>query len=152
MKALFLLPKAQNIIKLVFFLFLISFVFVNPAFAENILIVANSSVPESSLTPMDIRNIFLGQKKTWSDNSKIGFFVLPGEYDLHKSFLRKYVNKSPTQFKNYWRQMLFSGKGREPRSFKTEKELINFVINNSGSIGYVSSSANTDSVKVISIK
>ena len=48
--------------------------------------------------------------------------------------------------------MLFTGKGKEPKRFKTGEELINYVKNNAGYIGYVSSSVNTDGINVIPIK
>ena len=59
--------------------------------------------------------------------------------------------------KNYWQQLIFSGQDVPPPELKTDDEVIQYVIKNPNSIGYVSSgSTSTDSpengVKMVDIK
>jgi len=135
---------------LIFMLLLcaLGFVFVVPAFAK-VLIIANNSVAQESLNKEDIQNIFLGKMAKWPDNSSINFAT--SETDVHEEFLKTYINRSSDQFRNYWRKMVFTGKGQKPKAFKTDEELIQFVSETSGAIGYVSTDATIKNVKTITV-
>ncbi len=123
---------------------------VSETFAGDVVLVCHKSVPEDSLTRRDIKNIFLGKKTEWADSQKIVFVTLKGS-EAHEFFLREYLGKTMFQYANYWKKQLFTGKGRPPRSFDTDTELIKYVANTKGAIGYVSSGADRDSVKVVSV-
>ncbi|MFH2066124.1 MAG: substrate-binding domain-containing protein [Pseudomonadota bacterium] len=134
-------------------IFILSFVslcvfFVTPTFAK-VLIIANNSVPQESLNKEELQNIFLGKMAKWSDNTSIYFVT--SETDAHEDFLKMYINRSSSQFRNYWRKMVFTGKGQKPKAFKTDEELIQFVSETSGAIGYVGSDAALTNVKTITV-
>lgn len=120
------------------------------ASGSGVLIIANKEVKKASLTRAEIKNIFLGHTTFWEDNSKITFVTLE-KSDVHKSFVSQYVQKSTDQFRAFWRRQLFIGKGMIPLAFKTEQEMVDFIAKTRGAIGYVSSSAKTNSVKIITV-
>ncbi|MBU0996077.1 MAG: hypothetical protein KJ737_26575 [Proteobacteria bacterium] len=117
---------------------------------SEVLIIANKDMTINSLSKAEIKNIFLGMTTFWPDNTKITFATLV-KLEVHKRFVVKYTNKSTDQFRAYWRNQLFIGKGRIPKIFKTEQEIVNFVAKTDGAIGYVSPSAAIDTVKVITV-
>ncbi len=122
--------------------------------AMDVVIVANKDVKETELTKKDIQTIFLGKKAKWGDKSKI-VIVTQGKGKTHVSFLKNLVSKTSAQFANYWKKLVFTGKGKMPKSFKTEKDLLTFVAKTKGAVGYVSSTAakNLDAkLKAITIK
>jgi ABC-type phosphate transport system substrate-binding protein len=119
--------------------------------AEKVVVIANKSLPDSSLAKNDLKQIALGDKTTVSNNEKVTFVTLE-QGAVHEEFLKGYVEKSSFQFSNYWKQMIFTGKGKPPRAFKSEAELISFVAATKGAIGYVSAGADVSSVKVITIQ
>jgi ABC-type phosphate transport system substrate-binding protein len=47
--------------------------------------------------------------------------------------------------------MVFTGKGQKPKAFKTDEELIQFVSETSGAIGYVSADVTIKNVKTITV-
>ncbi len=116
-------------------------VFVHPAFADEqkaeAVIIGNKNIPKSSLSKTDIQNIFLG-KKTKLDNTKITFVILKSG-DVHKSFLKEYLSRTPAQYKKYWKKIVFTGKGKAPKTCKTEEDLIEYVKNTKKAIGYIGS-------------
>lgn len=127
------------------------FIFAPGALANSqILIIANKNLPIDSLTKDQIKNIFLGTTTRWQDKSTITFVTLQ-KNDVHKIFVRKYTNKSSDQFRAFWRRQLFTGKGKIPKTYKTEQALIQFIAQTKGSIGYVSKSADIDNVKLIKV-
>ena len=115
----------------------------------DVLIVANNETRLTALKKKEIRDIFTGKKKRWENNGKIILAVLK-KPAVHKQFLRQFVHKTPSQFRNYWREKVFTGEGTIPRSFKTEKSLIDFVARTKGAIGYISFPQNKR-VKIVKI-
>jgi hypothetical protein len=112
-------------------------------------IITHPDTHVASLKKKDIRDIFLGRKKSWEKNEKITLATLK-EVKAHEQFLKQFVNKTPFQFRNYWREKVFLGESESPKSFETEERLINFVAGTKGAIGYISSPT-TRSVKIIPI-
>ncbi len=107
------------------------------------LLIINSQVKEAKLTKAGVASIFLGKKTTYSDKSKVVLATLK-EGTPHTGFLKTYLGKTPSQFKNYWKKLVFTGKAKQPKAFKTEKELVEYVGKTKGAIGYISLAASKD--------
>jgi ABC-type phosphate transport system substrate-binding protein len=115
---------------------------------EAVVIIANKNVPVSSLSIKEVNNIFLGKRGQWVQGSKIEIVILEG-CAAHDVFLKSYLQKTPSQYDRYFRTLVFTGKGKAPRIFSTETEVVSYVSINEGAIGYVSSETDTRSVKII---
>jgi ABC-type phosphate transport system substrate-binding protein len=115
---------------------------------EAVVIIANKNVPASSLSIEDVKNIFLSKKTRWRDGSKIEFVTLKGCV-AHDVFLKSYLEKTASQYDSYFKNLVFTGKGKALRTFSTEAEVVKYVSGTDGAIGYVSSGTNTRSAKVI---
>lgn len=119
------------------------------AFAEDVIIICNKSVAVNSITKDDLERIYLGQKNLWDGGGKIEPVMLQNE--LAENFLTTYVGKNGTTFGNYWKKMLFSGKGNGPKQFAKPKEVVDFVASTQGAIGFVPSGTNSDAVKILPV-
>lgn len=119
--------------------------------ASDVIVIGNPSVPVSDLRKKDISKIFLGKKVVWDDKSKI-VVVIQSNADLHEKFLKEYVGKSPSKFAAAWKDLVFTGKRSAPKIFATDQEMIKFVSETKGAIGYVSTGTTLDKVKTISVK
>ena len=122
---------------------------VTAGYAE-VVVIANKSVTTDNINLKDLKKIFLGKKTYWDDNKKITLFVL-SKSDTHKEFVRKYLGKSTSQFTNYWKQQLFTGKGMMPHRTKAE-EILAKVQQTEGAIGYIDAELATSDVKKIRLK
>ncbi|MFO7559209.1 MAG: substrate-binding domain-containing protein [Desulfobacterales bacterium] len=118
------------------------------AFAD-VAVIANKNIPENSLSNSEIKKISLGKIVKWPDNTPVHFVTLEG--DIHREFLKTYIKRSTSQYKNHWRKMIFTGKGCEPKCFKTEAELIQYVSQTDGAIGYIGQRTGTENVKVLEV-
>lgn len=127
------------------------FFFSNAYANSEYVVVCNASNPITSISKVDLMNIFLGKKVTWDDGKKITFITLK-EGESHKQFLRNHVKKNPQQFKNYWKKMLFTGKGVIPKAFSDDEGVLDFVSKNEAAIGYISKEATPDGVKTLQIE
>lgn len=121
-----------------------------PAMAD-ILIICNKTVSATGLSRNHIQDIFLGKRVLWENNHAIHVFVLKEE-DIHKAFLEEYVHKSESQWKAYWKRMVFTGRGLPPKSINTEAELIDLVAKTNGAIGYVSTEGLPEDTEANSVK
>lgn len=122
----------------------------SPVWAD-VFIIGNKSISATNISPEDIQDIFLGKKTKLSDRSTISF-VIQKDGDTHQEFLKLYIKRSESQFKNYWKRMLFTGKGSIPQSFASDEALIKHVSETKGVIGYVSKKPESDNIKIINIE
>lgn len=124
---------------------------------DTIVIIANKNLPLNELTHTDLQNIFLGKQVHWNNGERIEFVVLDksGQTgNIHESFTRNYLRKSASQYLNYWKKMVFTGKGNPPKSFNNENGLVDYVGSTKGSIGYISSQTaqgDAENVKIIRV-
>jgi ABC-type phosphate transport system substrate-binding protein len=133
--------KKIGVLLWIFFTWAIGFGF------PDVLIITNPGIPVSSLKKKEIQDIFTGKKTRWNGNGKIIIATLK-DSEVHEEFLREFVNKTPSQFRNFWRRKVFSGEGRMPKTFADEASLIDFVTHTKGAVGYISS-ATAKPVKII---
>ena len=124
--------------------------FSNSAIGE-VVVIANNSVPQTTLSVQDMEMIFLGKMNKWDDGEKIRLAVLR-KGKAHEDFLKKYINKTPAKFSNYWKLIIVSGTGYPPKYFSEESDLIDYIESKKGSIGYVSKESLRNSVRVIHVK
>ena len=117
----------------------------------NVVIIANKSVPVSSITSATLKLIYLGKKNTWSDGSVIVPVTLQSG-GTHEAFLSQFIEKSSSQYSSFWKQAIFTGEGTQPRSFATMSELVSYVANTPGAIGYVTAGASMEEVKVLKVE
>ena len=115
------------------------------------IIITNNSVRESSISEEDVSRIFLGKKKKWTDGSKIDPVVIK-DGDLHEEFLKAFVHKTLASFSSYWKRQIVSGTGFPPKSFSSEPEIVKYVLENPGTIGYISATTAHEGVKVLTIR
>ncbi|MBF0225889.1 MAG: hypothetical protein HQK76_10580 [Desulfobacterales bacterium] len=117
---------------------------------KGILVIANNSVAKKPVNTDEIRKIFLGEKTRWDDGSRINFATSNNE-ELMENFLKMYLNKTPAQYRTFWKKKVFTGEGKAPKSFRTDKELIDFVASTEGAIGYIHSGNVVDGVIILTV-
>jgi len=123
--------------------------FSGTALADAIAIV-KADHPSDTISKKDLKKILLGKTKKWDDGSPVVLVILEGG-DAHDKFVKKFAGKTAKQFQNFWRKMVFSGKGKMPQAFASEADLAAFVAGNPGAIGYVAKGAAIDGAKEIKV-
>lgn len=118
--------------------------------ADDLIVIGNRSVPVSTLTEKEVQRIYLGKKKVWNNGLKVIFAKL-GDDKTTKRFLKHFVKKSPSMFRKYWKKKTFTGVATPPQEFKREKDLVQYISETKGAVGYISSKSYTSSVKILSV-
>lgn len=120
-------------------------------FGQNVIV--NSSNQVAKLSKSTLRNIYLGNTISWENSKQIIISDYVSDYELRNLFSLNYLDLSPKKVSMIWIKVSLSGKSIPPKVFHSEKEIIKFVSENEGAIGYVDKSANLpQSVKVIQIE
>ncbi len=140
-----------KVIKIVLSKLLLAMLFIlsistHPTFAGEFVVICHKEIPDSAFTKQEIRNIFLGDKTTWNNDKRIVLAVLKSG-ESHEQFVKEIIGKTDLAFKRHWKRLQMTGKGIFPKFLNSEKDLINYVANTEGAIGYASQSANMDKVK-----
>ncbi|WP_027358375.1 hypothetical protein [Desulforegula conservatrix] len=124
---------------------------VSAVLAAELIIVANRNIKQNEISKDEIKFIYLGRKKKWDDDSRITFVVLRSKL-YQEEFMTNFLGKTPEQFDHYWKQNVFTGNGQTPITFENIKDLVDFIANRDGSVGYVPEDANIGNLKILKIK
>lgn len=116
----------------------------------DIVIIGNRTLPFDTLSRADLFAIFMQRLTMWEDEDNINIALLK-DGDTHSRFLWTYFRKTPSEYRRYWKKMVFSGKGRTPMRFRTEKDLMAHVALTKGAVGYISTEIKPSGVKIITI-
>jgi ABC-type phosphate transport system substrate-binding protein len=121
---------------------------------EDIMIIGNPNLPESTVSKVDLQNIFLG-KKTEMGGAEL-FCAILKEGLTHEIFLKNYLTRTPSQYDKYWKKIIFTGQGKAPKVLDSEAEMLTYVKQTAGAIGYISaqtgSQNDVDGVKQLKIE
>lgn len=117
---------------------------------QEIVVVGNHSSPDI-IKKDDIKQIFLGNKTRWSKKQSI-IFVLYNDKKICNIFLKEFVGKTYIQYKNYWKKLVFTGKGSMPKTSKNIEGIVDYVSKTKGAISFLpSNEVDTKELKIIKI-
>ena len=105
----------------------------------------------ASLSTDDLNRIFLGKKTLWESGTRIVPAMPEEESPAGETFLAGTLKKSVSQFRAYWKRLLFSGGGAVPKVFRSSSQLVDFVVRQPGAIAVIEASAVDDRVRVLEI-
>ena len=135
--------------RLLFFLLALFLLPVSALYATDVVLIANENIPVQELSRNEVKNIFLSKIKT-VENIRVRPVVMQ-KNELTDQFLKDAVGKTFSQFSNYYKKMIFTGRGRPPKRAASEADMLIYVSSTSGAIGYISRDLATDSVRIIQV-
>jgi ABC-type phosphate transport system substrate-binding protein len=104
---------------------------------ESIVLVLHVSRGTQGLSVTDLKNIYLGRKKTWSDGTQIVPYMRPPKVGAGFTFHRDVLHMTPARFRYHWQGLQLSGQGSPPRTLTLPTEVMQAVAGNRGAVGYV---------------
>ena len=118
---------------------------------ESFRVIVNSSNPAGSLRSAHVSDLFKGKNRRWDHGVAAAPVDQSVSSSVRASFSKSIHHKSVGAVKSYWQQMIFSGRGVPPIELRSDAEVVAYVQQNQGAIGYVSGSASLNQVKVVEI-
>jgi hypothetical protein len=114
-------------------------------------VIVNTDNPVHQASRDFVSKAFLKKVREWPNGQVIRPADLDDSSRVRSAFSRSVLKRSVLAVKRYWQQAIFSGRDIPPPELETEVAAVRFVQRNSGGVAYVSTSANVEGVKVLSI-
>ncbi|MCW9029966.1 MAG: phosphate ABC transporter substrate-binding protein [Gammaproteobacteria bacterium] len=124
---------------------------VAPIANAGVAVITHPGVKEIGLSKDKLAQIYLGKIKNYSNGRTINAVDLPNDSDAHKKFYKSVVQKSDSAMNRYWSKLKFTGKGNPPKELGSDSEVVKWVANTEGAIGYIDGKYLNKSVKVVLI-
>lgn len=119
--------------------------------ASDIKVITNSRVKVSQVSSEDLKSIFLTTKTSLTDSGHVEPVLLRSGA-AHQIFLSLYIGRTAPTLENYYRSLVFTGKGTMPKMLASDAEVVEYVARTKGAIGYVSNGASVEGVKILEVK
>ena len=122
------------------------------ALAAGYKVIVNNANGKSSLAKKDVSQLFLKKTPKWSDGTPVVAVDQTEKAAARERFTQEIHGKSVSAVKSYWQQQIFSGRDVPPVEKSSDAQVIAFVKQNAGAIGYVGEGADTAGVKVVAVE
>jgi ABC-type phosphate transport system substrate-binding protein len=115
-------------------------------------VIVNNANPVKSLTPLELRRIFMKQSRMWSHGEP----MVPVDWDsthyLRSVFSRDALDRSVREMQEYWVQQSMTQGLRPPSTQRSARAVLRFVASVPGAISYVPPSEVDETVRVVPVK
>ncbi len=113
-------------------------------------VVASKDVAVDEISAADLKKIFL-LSKTSVGSGHIAPVLQQGG-PAHQAFVKECLSETEQDLKDYYKELVFTGKAVAPKSMANDAAMIAFLSMGKGAIGYVSASAIPMGIKKITVK
>lgn len=139
----------------IFFLtaaFVLPFLWRPPVHAEeSYRVIAHPQISADSIDKKKLSRMLLKEIKRWDDGTRVEPVDLVSQSPVRESFSKDVHGRSVASIKNFWQRKIFEGDDVPPPEFDSDGAVIAYVKSRPGSVGYVSSRAPVNGVKVLRI-
>ena len=128
------------------------------AIAEEVVafqVIVHVSNPTKQLSKQELSQLFLKKVTQWKDNNEA---VLPIDLvdnsPVRQKFSESIHGREVASIKAYWQKQIFAGRGVPPEEKKSDEEVLKYVSENPGAVGYLAEATTIDAynnVKVLTI-
>jgi TonB family protein len=118
--------------------------------AADVKVIANGSVKADMISAIEVKSVFLEEYNSLRDGTHVEP-VLERDGPVHEAFLHEYLGGTDDDLQNYYRALVFSGRGSMPKQLGSDAEVVAYVARTKGAIGYVSAETAVEDVKTMTI-
>ncbi len=105
-----------------------------PARAADIVVIGNSNVPK--MDALTVKKIYTGKFIAVAGVSVTPVALKSGSQERTR-FLREYLDEEDEKYDAYWTVRRYIGKGTPPVELESAADVIRYVLNTPGGIGYI---------------
>jgi hypothetical protein len=113
-------------------------------------VIANASVNVLQISSADLKGILLATRTSLADGHVEPVLLKSGS--VHDAFVKQFTGKTAAGLENYYRSLVFTGKGAMPKILESDAAMVAYVKATRGAIGYVSAGASTEGVTVLDVR
>jgi ABC-type phosphate transport system substrate-binding protein len=105
--------------------------------AQAAVVVVNAANPATAITKDQLGKAFMKKLAKWDNGAAVAPVDQAGGTPVREAFYKEVVGKSSSTMKVYWQQMTLTGSAAPPAEKPGNAEVLAFVRDNPGAIGYV---------------
>ena len=113
-------------------------------------VIVHPDLNVASLPVSAVSDVFMKKIDRWTN----GVTIVPVDQSsgaVRDDFSRVIHGKTANSIRQYWTQQIYSGHAVPPVQKRSDAEVVDYVKATPGAIGYVSETAPTDGVRVITV-
>lgn len=119
-------------------------------------VIVDEASPVTGLKRAELARIFLKKQTRWKDGKEVAPVDQSARSPVRAAFSRDVLAveglEKISAVENYWRQLIYSGRGTPPTVKNGDEDVRVFVAATPGGIGYVSDKAALTGVKALKIE
>lgn len=102
------------------------------------IVIANTESGLEKISAAELRKVYL-KKIPVLPNGQSAQVVGLKEGSAREVFLKTVLRKSESSLNSYWSRLMFSGRATPPRLFNSDQEVLDYVKQHAGAIGFINS-------------
>jgi hypothetical protein len=115
-------------------------------------VVVHPTNPESFASRQVVSDVFLKKVSRWPNGEQIRPVDLTLGSPVRETFSQSVLRRSAAAVRSYWQQRIFTGRGVPPPEVSSDADVLRYVREHAGGIGYVSAAADSTTVKVLPLR
>lgn len=112
----------------------------------DVVVIVHPNVAADRLHRQQVLDIYAGELAYWKDDTPITVCDLKRKNPTKLTFYR-YLGKTTSQMKSLWMKKLLLGEREPPTTADSEEQILDFVAQTPGAIGYIDAAHLDDRVK-----
>lgn len=101
---------------------------------DDLLLVTNAQSGVETISKNDLINLYMGRYRQLPG----GVRALPVDLEgIKEQFYRLLLDKNLSEINSYWARLVFSGRATPPLQLFSTADVVEFIANNKGAIGYL---------------
>lgn len=114
-------------------------------------IIVNPANPDTAVSISKLSRMFTKKVTRWSNGLRVFPVDQPEQSKLRHTFTRAIHGKDISAIKAYWQVQIFSGRGVPPPEKKSGSDVVQYVKDHRGAVGYVSTDCPLGGLKELRI-
>lgn len=115
-------------------------------------LITNLANPITTMDRAFANDVFLKKVTSWQGGEPIHPFDQGVGTQVRSKFSDAVLKRSAAAVRHYWQQRIFSGLGLPPPELESDEAVIRRIQRDHGAIGYVSNTADTRGVRVVTLR
>jgi len=115
-------------------------------------VVAHPDLETDSVTRNDLKRIFLKFKSRWPSGERAKPVDQRFDAAIRLAFSQRILGKSLAAVESYWNGQVFAGKDSPPPMLGSDQEVLQYIKQNPGAVGYISDASGQIGVKVLRVR
>lgn len=115
-------------------------------------VIIHPKNPAKSADKDFLTEAFLKRRTRWRDGEAMRPVDQRPKSDVRKRFTRSVMKRSVAAVRSYWQQRIFSGRGVPPPELDSDDDVVSYVLEHRGAVGYVSGAAKLRGARVLEVR